>query len=81
MSAGRKIITEIKLKMMPLTRFMPRSAPIWKLIKERAKKPNVVVNALAAIVGSDVFKACPIASNVSPYFSRLSANLCNKKMA
>ena len=75
MSAGRKTITEIKLKIMPFARLMPKSAPIPKVINKRAKKPNRVVAALAATVDMDSFMACRMASSTLVYFFLLSWKL------
>ena len=80
-SEGRKTATVRKLKTMPLTRFKPRSAPIWNCMTDKAAKPKSVVMALEAMVGTDFKAAWSIASLTSGVSKRCAAKACSRKIA
>ena len=52
-SAGRRVITVMKLMSIAFPSTRPRSGPILKRISVSAKKPKTVVAALAAITEKD----------------------------
>ena len=80
-TAGRNTMTVKKLKMMPFTRLMPRSAPIWNCMNASAAEPNSVVTALAAMVDSDLRMAAAMACSTFGVRWRSAANACSRKMA
>ena len=74
-------MTVTKLNAMPLTRLMPRSAPIWNCMNASAAKPNSVVVALAAMVDSERRIAQAMACSTSAVRCRSAANAWSRKMA
>ncbi|OQA07201.1 MAG: hypothetical protein BWY65_01965 [Firmicutes bacterium ADurb.Bin373] len=74
------MITDRKLRVTPLTRWIPKSEPMPKRINNRAEKPITVVAALAATAGRACFMARRMASRGS-WDIRYLLKLCKRKIA
>src|SRR5699024_12814774 len=74
-------MTLIKLSTIPLTKLMPKSAPISKFINVKARNPKKVVAALAVIAGNERVIAKDSASAGAATSWLNSANRCMRKVA